>query len=717
MNDQVTPTDVLSGGDGSGTAGPTGPTQPYLNNLVTAVCAPAMSLSRHDGQMRPEGVEGLYVQDLRALSQFVLTVNGAEPVALGYELVGGAANTFESAVAGAGNPGPDPTVFVTRRRELNPTGMLESFTLRSHARATLNCHVEVRLACDLAAISDVRSGLRPAGKTATSTADGLSWADPGRGLVRLVCTPKPADIQEGAGVVGWDFAVEPGRVAEWSVAVQLEDQGAPAVFVAPASNWGGFTVPQVEANDHRLGRLVELSVADLEGLRMAAPADRSDVFLAAGAPWYLTLFGRDSIWAARLLLPMGSELAEGTLRALAQRQGRAFDKLTGEEPGKILHEVRPPDRSTYLKTEDGHNHRALSLPPVYYGTVDATPLWVCLLHDAWKWGMPADEVERLLPPMRRCLTWLTDLGCHSHGFVSYIDESGQGLANQGWKDSWDAVQFRDGRIASAPLALCEVQGYAYEAAMAGAELVEAFDQEGADRWREFAAGLAKRFRARFWVEDSQGAYPAIALEADGTPVDSLSSNIGHLLGTGLLDASESDLIARRLGSSELNSGFGLRTLASSSAGFNPLSYHCGSVWAHDTAIAIAGLARTSGASAREALVSLVDGLLYAAEGFGYRLPELYGGHARGDLSAPLPYPASCHPQAWAAASSIAILAALLGVRPDVPGGTVELSPVVADPFLTSAAGLRVGGSEVAVRLSRDGEIRFIGGPKGLRLVV
>ena len=286
--------------------------------------------------------------------------------------------------------------------------------------------------------------------------------------------------------------------------------------------------------------------------------------------------------------------------------------------------------------------------------------------------------------MRRCLTWLTDLGCRSHGFVSYIDESGQGLANQGWKDSWDAVQFRDGRIASAPLALCEVQGYAYEAAMAGAELVEAFGQEGADRWREFAAGPGQTVPSPFLGRGQPGRLPGDRAGGGRDPGRLAQLEHRPPARDGILNASESELMPGGLGGSELNSGFGLRTLASSSAGFNPLSYHCGSVWAHDTAIAIAGLARTSGASAREALVSLVDGLLYAAEGFGYRLPELYGGHARGDLSAPLPYPASCHPQAWAAASSIAILAALLGVRPDVPGGTVELAPVVADPFLTSA---------------------------------
>jgi glycogen debranching enzyme len=720
MNDQVTKattTGVWGEVPGPERAGPekAGITQPYLNNLVTAVCAPAMSLSERDGQMRRKGVEGIYVQDLRALSQFVLSVNGSEPVPLGYELVGGAVNEFYGAIAGAGNPGPDLTVFVTRKRALAPTGMVETFTLKSYARSAFNCHVELQFGSDLAAIAAVRSGLRPAAQRAVPTEDGLVWDVPRRGAVHVDCSPRPGAVDAVKGSVSWDFVVGAGAEVTWLVAVQLQDLGTQVVFVeAPAETSGGFPVPEVDATDDRLRRLVELSVEDLKGLRMVEPAHPSEVFVAAGAPWYLTLFGRDSLWTARLLLPLGSELALGTLRTLARRQGQGVDNTTGEQPGKILHEVRRPDLSTYLKTEEGHSERIVSLPPVYYGTVDATPLWVCLLHDAWKWGMPAGDVEALLPSMQSCLTWLTEMGSRADGFVSYIDESGQGLANQGWKDSWDAVQFRDGRIARAPLALCEVQGYAYEAATGGAELLDAFGQEGADRWREFAAGLSERFRARFWVEDADGAYPAMALEEDGTAVDSLSSNIGHLLGTGLLSPQECELVATRLLDADLNSGFGLRTLAASSAGFNPLSYHCGSVWAHDTAIAIAGLARTPGAVARKAAASLVDGLLGSAEGFGYRLPELYGGHSHHERSTPLPYPASCHPQAWAAASSIGILVALLGIRPDVPAGTVALAPIAAAAGLRNVNGLRIGDADVAVCI--NGEKRLAGGPAALRVV-
>ena len=318
--------------------------------------------------------------------------------------------------------------------------------------------------------------------------------------------------------------------------------------------------------------------------------------------------------------------------------------------------------------------------------------------------------------MQGCLTWLAEFGCGPDGFVTYADESSQGLANQGWKDSEDGVRFRDGRLARPPLALCEVQGYAYEAALAGAELLDAFGLAAAARWREFAPRLAERFRQRFWVEDAEGPYPAIALEKDGTPVDSLSSNIGHLLGTGILNAGEADLVARRLNGADLNSGFGLRTLAASSSGFNPLSYHCGSVWAHDTAIAVMGLARTRSAVARQAAASLIEGVLSAAEAFDYRLPELYGGHERDGRRTPLPYPASCRPQAWAAASSVSILTALLGVQPDVPGGSISLAPLAAPTQLSRVTGLRVGGQRIAVDIDPEGSCRLTGAPSGVRVV-
>ena len=198
-----------------------------------------------------------------------------------------------------------------------------------------------------------------------------------------------------------------------------------------ATGGAALPVPRVEAVDQRLGRLIELGLTDLGSLRMAGPAHPADMFLAAGAPWYLTLFGRDSIWAARMLLPLGTDLALGTLRTLARRQGRAFDIQTGEQPGKILHEVRRAPSEDQERGSDRLGGRPPSLPPVYYGTVDATPLWVCLLYDAWKWGMSSSDVHPLLAPMERCLTWVAESGCRRDGFVSYVDESGTGPRQSG----------------------------------------------------------------------------------------------------------------------------------------------------------------------------------------------------------------------------------------------------------------------------------------------
>ena len=402
---------------------------------------------------------------------------------------------------------------------------------------------------------------------------------------------------------------------------------------------------------------------------MAVPQAPQDAFLAAGAPWYFTLFGRDAVWAARLLLPFGWQLAASTLRALAAFQGRRVDAENAEAPGKMPHELR---RSG-----------------VYYGTIDATPLWICLLHDAWRWGMPEAEVTALLPNLRAALEWIRDFGdCDGDGLLEYIDQSGHGLSNQGWKDSGDSVRFADGTIAAAPVALCEVQGYAHEAAVRGADLLAAFGADGeAARWRDWARRLAAVFREAFWVTADAGRYPALALDAGKRPVDSLTSNIGHLLGTGLLSPAEESVVAGALAAADMDSGFGLRTMSARNGGYNPLSYHCGSVWSHDTAIVIRGLFRSGHAGPA---ASLADGLLSAAGAFSWRLPELHSGEARSRVPWPTPYPAACRPQAWSAAASGALVQALLGLEADVPGGTVTLAP----------PGIRIGGA--GVRLHVDG---------------
>jgi glycogen debranching enzyme len=722
MNDQVTPVGLPGATQGAQLAalgteasrpGPVGGGQPYLHNMVSAVCAPAMALSGSDGQVRPGGAQGLYVNDVRVLSALVLSVDGQEPVCLRRDLVGGAANEFQALAGGPEEGQPDPRVLIARHRELHPRGMIERISFRSYAPEHLSFRAELSLSSDFAGIAAVKQGLPALAVPARATARGLAWEIPGRCSAEATGSPSPPSVDASHGLLAWDVELSPGAVATISLSVEFYEQASSTPVEAAPAGRAELAAPTVVAGDHRLARWVELSVADLARLRMAASGQPGEVFVAAGAPWYLTLFGRDSLWAARLLLPLGTDLALGTLGALARRQGRSDNQRTAEQAGKILHELR---RSTsYDLGDDGERDASyFSLPPVYYGTVDATPLWVCLLHDAWRWGAPEERVEALLGPMVGCLEWLEEEGSDERGFLSYVDVSGHGLTNQGWKDSADAIQYRDGRLAEAPVALCEAQGYAYEAAVGGAELLEAFGRPGAERWRVFAERLAEQFRARFWVDDGLGPYPAIALDGRGSPVDALSSNIGHLLGTGILNAEEAELVARRLGGPDLSSGFGLRTLAKSSRGFNPLSYHCGSVWAHDTAIAVAGLARSGTPSALAAAASLVEGLLAAAESFAYRVPELYGGNDRCVSAGPLPYPASCHPQAWTAAASVAVLSSLLRLQPDVPHRRVSLAPVAAETCLRSVDGLSIAGHQVKIEVVDD-KAHLSGLPPGIEV--
>ncbi|GAA3834454.1 glycogen debranching N-terminal domain-containing protein [Sphaerisporangium flaviroseum] len=677
--------------------------QPLLHDLVSAVLAPSSALSGADGQIHPVGAQGFFHADSRALSQVRLLIDGREPEPIGHALTAPGGARFVSLPRWLGDPGPDPTVRVDRARQVSAGGMAETVDIMSAASTTVTATVTLDLECDFAPIEVVKSGGAARSAVAVQGAPGtLSWESDG---IQVTVTGVDAHTETGAAGrearLRWEITLAPyGRATlRWNA--RVED--AKAVVTAPERpvEWGR---PRVTAADHRLVRLFDQSLDDLRSLRLAEVGAPQDTFLGAGVPWFLTLFGRDSIWAARMLLPLGTDLAAGTLRVLARRQGTRADPNSGEAPGKIMHELR---RHEFTLTGNG-----LHLPAAYYGTIDATPLWVSLLHDAWRWGMPEQEVAALLPALEDALGWLGgDADADRDGFLEYIDTSGRGLANQGWKDSGDSVRFRDGRQAVAPIALAEVQGYAYEAARHAAALLSAFGRPGADRWHEYAEAMAERFRAHFWVDGPHGRHPALALDREKRPVDSLTSNIGHLLGTGLLSAEESATVAGLLASPAMAGGFGLRTMSSEDGGFSPLSYHCGSIWAHDTAIVVAGLARAGfGAEAAR----LAEGLLAAGETFGYRLPELYAGDAREAVVRPLPYPAACRPQAWSAAAAVTIVHAALGVYPDVPSGHVSLRPMAGAPLgAVAILGLRIAGADVGAAVGDDGTVTLSGLPAGL----
>jgi glycogen debranching enzyme len=672
--------------------------QPYVHDLVICLAAPTVLLSDADGQVRARGAQGMLHADIRVLSRAEVRVGAHElvPVVNGH---GDAASAeFVALVRGLGNAGSDPTVRLERRRRVSPGRVDEWFRLVSDAAGAISTDVSLTLAADLTPVNAVRSGdAQPLARPVVQAA-GVEWRYEQTHIV--VSTDAPVLISadgEGNVILRWDVQVDPGGEVTVSWSLQAEDVGAVVVAAPAVPSW---QPPRVRAEDRRLERLVGRSLEDLHALRMATPGRPDEVFLAAGAPWYFTLFGRDSLWAARMLLPLTTSVAASTLRLLAERQGRRVDQDTAEAPGKILHEVRRVDAAA--------SGGGLHLPPLYYGTVDATALWICLLHDAWCWGLPRQEVAALAPALEAALGWLRD---HSDpdgdGFLEYVDESGRGLANQGWKDSSDAVRFADGTIASPPIALSEVQGYAYEAAVSGARLLDTLGRPGGDEWRSWAAALAARFREQFWVDGAFGRFPALALDGDKRPVDSLTSNIGHLLGTGLLDEAESELVAAAVTGADMDSGFGLRTMSDRMAGYQPLSYHCGSVWPHDTAIIVHGLMR-AGESAR--LSGAVSGLLAAGAAFDHRMPELYAGDDDSSPARPVPYPAACRPQAWSAAASVVLVQAVLGLEVDAPADRISLRPPRPSPVgAVRVEGLRIGEDTVSVELDATGEVLDVSG--------
>lgn len=665
----------------------TAPLQPLLHDETVVLTAPTQVWSAADGSIGSIGsspIHGIYHSDVRLVSGQSILVNDERLEHIATISASSREAVFVS-VARQLDTTVDPGVRGEHRRSVSATGVTERLTITSRLAEPVAATIVVTLVPDLTDLDRIKAGLG----SEPVPFESAGWTN---GIVTATLSASGATIRtlDAALTLSWNITVPPhgSHSVEWSIAG--EDSAA---VVRGADGPVPWSVPSVAAGDDRLSRWVERALGDLDALRLTTTAAPREQFLAAGAPWFFTLFGRDSIWAARMMLPLGHEVAASTLRVLAGLQGTARVPETAEQPGKIMHELR---RGTLTIPGEG-----ISLPPLYYGTVDATPLWACLLYDAWRWGMPEDEVRALLPQLEAALAWMRDFGdSDGDGLLEYVDETGHGLSNQGWKDSGDSVQWLDGTLATGPIALCEVQAYAYEAAMHGADLLEHFEVGDPSAWRAWAGRLQKRFAETFWISSPDGDYPGIALDAAKKPVDTVTSNLGHLLGTGLLTPRESALVARRLVSPELSSGYGLRTMSTDSAGYWPLSYHGGSVWSHDTAIAITGLARDGFRAEASALSS---GLLNAAAGFDYRLPELHSGDS---FAAPVPYPAACRPQAWSAAAAVSVLAASLGLQPG--DGALVVSPAVGSALTVS--GLRFGGLDVAVTTNASGEVTAATGP-------
>ena len=433
---------------------------------------------------------------------------------------------------------------------------------------------------------------------------------------------------------------------------------------ASLSEWLS-AAPKLDSDWDPLPHIRRRSLVDLAALRFYPDESMPEASIpAAGLPWFMAMFGRDSLITSYQALPFVPELAATTLRALGALQGRREDRFREEEPGKILHELRFGELTVF--GERPHSP--------YYGAFDTTPLYLVLLDEYERWTADEALVRELEPNARAALEWIDRHGDRDgDGYLEYERNEESGLENQCWKDSWNSILFRDGTLASAPRATCEIQGYVYDAKLRTARFARELwdDPEFAERLESEAAALKQRFNRDFWLVDRE--FFAVALDGEKRQVDSLTSNIGHLLWSGIVDDDKADALARHLLSDALFSGWGVRTMADGEGGYNPIEYHNGTVWPHDNAFVAAGLARYG---YREEAARVAMAILEAATYFRYRLPEVFAGYPRALTNFPVEYPTASSPQAWATGTPFLLLRTLLGLEPD--GDELAVDPALPD---------------------------------------
>ncbi|MDH6548209.1 glycogen debranching N-terminal domain-containing protein [Streptomyces sp. SAI-041] len=631
---------------------------------------PGLAISTSQGQLTGRGLEGFYRAGRRVLSRCQIRLAGREPLAVQARTTGADRARFVATARVSQGAGPDPDVVVERSRHADGT---ERIMLHSAATRPLRLPVEVALGTDLADLGAIASGRAGPELPAIVHDSGLRWSSGAVGA-SVTADPPPADALASAGLLRWEFDLPPGGTIGLELSVRLE--GAGPVRAVGRSATSPLASARGAGDHSAVEPLLRTSIDDLQALLLRDPAHPTDTHLAAGAPWRCGLAPADALVAARMALPLGTRLAAGTLRTLARTQLRGQTAQAGMIPG--------PRR-------DAGAH----LPASCTGT-EATLLFPALLAEAFRWGLPPQETEELLPTAERCLRWLQAVV----GDGTYLSDPQPG----------------------GPVR-CETQAHAHRAAVLGADLLDTFDRPGGAALRQWARELRTAFREDFWVEDRSGGRPVAARAPDGRRMSHLGAAAAHLLDTGLLgggehapgllDRVQTEQLARLLGSQAMDSGWGLRGLSTKEAVYNPFGHRTGAVRVHETAIAVAGLAV---AGYEKEAGSLLRGLLAAAEAFGHRLPEMYAGEQRTEGGAPLPHPAACRPAATAAAAGVLLLSALAGIRPDVPAGTVPLRPVHSAPLgEISLTGLRIAGAPFSVRVSRLGLAMVEEAAEGLQL--
>lgn len=666
--------------------------------------------SSWSGDIEADTSQGVFYRGARLLSQFTVRINGVEPESLSTTVDEPFTATFvgrvrsepsdpESIVGG-------PSLVIVRRRFVGQ-GLREDLVVQNDADEAVYCDVEIEMASDFAELVVVRDhhvtakaiGLEPDDAGGMRLATGRGERRRGvhlefRGPTPIIETGR-ARFETLVPARGrWEVCVQVAPLIGGDELVPRYRCGEAVELATPTERLAKWRrgVPTVVTDHPSFTATVVQSVDDLGSLRIFDPERPESVVVAAGVPWAMDLYGRDALLTGWMALLVDPDIALGVLETLARFQGSDVNPRTEEEPGRIIHRL-----------QFGSSSPRSPWGEASFCSVDATPLFVMLLGELRRWGLAPEVVDRLLPHADRALAWIDEFGDRDgDGYVEYQRATRSGLANQGWKDSPDAVRDVTGRRASTPIALCEVQGYVYAALLARAHFAdEAGDIDHASQLRKRAVELRERFNEDFWL-DEQG-WLALALDGDKQPVAVCTSNMGHCLWTGILDPARAALVAEKLLSPEMFTGWGVRTLAKSSAGYDPLSYHDGSVWPHDNALLAAGLMRYGHVDAAH---RVIGAQLDAATAFGNRLPELFSGLSRSLSSQPVGVPSACVPQAWAAAAPLLFLRTLLRLEPWMPQQKLWLAPALPEgmtrlrveriPLLGGRVTVDVDGDDVAI---------------------
>src|SRR5712691_402388 len=655
---------------------------------------------------------GLYHRDTRFLSHLRMTLSGREPV-----LLSSSAERAYMSYVDLTNPElyldgavavPQQTLNIRRVRVINGR-LYERVRVKNYNPHPVQLTVSFSMASDFADIFEVR-GLRrettghqdPPGVKDSSAEFSYVGEDDIRRRTVIQFEPQPDRLEVVGDRVEVDFALS--LAAHQTKLIQatfdpvIGDEDRPAMEFDAAvhrlrrsyEDWERDGT-QIITDNELFNQLVQRGFRDLRALYTDTPHGG---VLASGIPWYVTIFGRDSLITAHQLLTVTTKPARDALRVLAHFQGKEVDPWRDEEPGKILHEIR--------RGELAGAGRIPHTP--YYGTVDATPLFVFLWAQYFRWTGDQEFAQELLPNVKAALDWIDTYGDPDHdGFVEYSARSSRGLSNQGWKDSFDSVVHADGTLATGPIALVEVQGYVYMAKERAADVLEALrDYRTATRLREEAGDLRDRFNLAFWMEDEK--YLAAALDGDKRQVRTVMSNPGHCLYADIVEPDKAAHVARRLLQPDMFSGWGIRTMSKSAPPYNPMSYHNGSVWPHDNALIAAGLKRYGHVKAANRVATAIfDAAVHADY---MRLPELFCGFTRRAPNQPVGYPVACSPQAWAAGAPLLMLQAILGVSAQAGRNMLMVNTPHLPPWLNQVElhNLRIGQSTISLVFRREGEI-------------